>query len=143
MTSPVFPRGALLARLGAWMQVAQLLGLAALLATLHSARSASSLPSATEANAIEVARGETIMNEATQYLFLGTGIAVIGMILVIIAATYYRYRAQWFFWFLCIYGAAMCISYMLPFGLCFLLIAYLKRKEFDLDPAPEPGTMVR
>ena len=62
---------------------------------------------------------------------------------VIIAATHYRYRAQWFFWFLCIYGAAMCISYMLPFGVCFLLFALLKRKEFDLDPAPEPGTLVR
>jgi hypothetical protein len=143
MTSPESPRGALLARLGAWMQVAQLLGLAALLATLHSARSSSGLPSATEANAIEVAKADAVMNEATQYLFFGTGIAILGMILVIIAATYYRYRAQWFFWFLCIYGAAMCISYMLPFGVCFLIIAYLKRKEFDLDPPPEPGTLVR
>lgn len=143
MTPPVSARGALLARLGAWMQVAQLLGLAALLATLHSARSASSLPSATEANSVEIARGETVMNQGTQYLFMGTGIAVLGMVLIIIAATYYRYRAQWFFWFLCIYGAAMCISYMLPFGVCFLLIALLKRKEFELDPPPEPGTLIR
>lgn len=125
------------------MQVAQLLGLAATLATMHAARSDSSLPSATEANAIEVARGETVLNHATQYLFLGTGIAILGIFLVILAATYYRYRAQWFFWFLCIYGAAMCISYMLPFGVCFLLFAILKRKEFDLDPPPEPGTLVR
>ncbi|TDU81287.1 hypothetical protein EI77_00590 [Prosthecobacter fusiformis] len=144
MTQPVSQRGALLAKIGALLQVAQLIGLAATLATMNAAAGNFNIqPTATDATVAEVAKASTVMSNATHYLFFGTGIAVIGMIMVIVAATVYRYRANWFFWFLCVYGGAMTISYMFPFGLFFLIYALTKRKEFDLDPGPQPGTLVR
>ena len=144
MTDPVSNRGATLAKAGALMQVAQLIGLAATLATMNAAAGKFNIqPTATDATIAEVAKASTVMSNATHYLFIGTGIALIGMILVIIAATVYRYRANWFFWFLCVYGGAMTISYMFPFGLFFVIYALTKRKDFDLDAGPEPGTLVR
>lgn len=144
MTTPVSNRGATLARTGALLQLAQLVGLAAMLATMNAASGNFNIqPTATDATLAEVAKASTVMSNATQYLFIGTGVAIVGIILVILAATVYRYRANWFFWFLCVYGGGMLLSHMFPFGLFFVIYALTKRKEFDLDPGPEPGTIVR
>jgi len=124
--------------------VAQILGFAGTWLTLnHSIRNAQITPNGANATAQDIQGINALMGEASDYIFMGIGVAVIGLLLVIIAATRYRYRANWFFWFLCIYGAAMIMSYMLPFGLFFLIYAIMKKNEFDLEPPPEPGTLVR
>lgn len=82
------------------------------------------------------------MEHAANYMFAGIGIAILGLVFVILSATVYRYRAAWLFWFMCLYGGAMILSYLLPFGLFLVIYALRKKKEFPLDPPPERGTLV-
>lgn len=147
MTPPVSQRGALLAKIGAWMQVAQVVGFIASVRNMNQAyaTAGTTLKQATE---IEAALQDTAalsanMSSAFNYFLAGIGIAALGLILVIIAATVYRYRATWFFWFLCLYGGAMIMSYMFPFGVFLVYYALKKKNEFELDPPSIPGTMVR
>lgn len=72
------------------------------------------------------------VSEVLWMTFAGVLLGIIGLILCIIAATAARYRAQWFFWFLVIYGALLFFSYPYgtPFGLFFVVYCLAKRKEF-------------
>jgi len=143
MTSASHSPGALLAKLGAFLQVAQVVGFATMWWTLHhDIQEARIAPQELEATMQQVQSMNQLMEASSIYMFAGVGVAILGILMVILAATVYRYRAQWFFWFLCIYGAAMLLSYMLPFGLFFVIYALLKKKEFPLDPPPAPGTLV-
>jgi len=126
------------------MQTAQVIGFMLSWFGMREAMSQGRPVSATpDASLQDVSAMTAAMGEAFDFFLVGIGIAVLGLILVIIAATRYRYRANWFFWFLCIYGAAMIMTYMFPFGLFFVIYAVMKKNEFDLEPPPEPGTMVR
>jgi hypothetical protein len=125
MSSPNPQSGALLAKIGAWMQMAQLVG--AISTAVAMGREFENLSSSGvgDPSILSAAVGEALI-----WTIPGIGLAVIGMILVIIAATTYQYRARWLFWFLCLYGSMMIFSYMPPFGLFSVIYALAKRREF-------------
>lgn len=137
MTDTPSNRGALLAKVGAFMQIAQVLGFAAAFLAMNLKLRA--LPDA-EGPPPGVVHG--LVDQNIIYIYSGVGIAAFGIILVLIAAIVHRYRAEWLFWFMCLYGGAMCLSYMMPLGLICVIYALKKKKEFPLDPGPQPGTMV-
>lgn len=128
MIPPHTPRGALLAKIGAWMQLAQLAGLAGMMIKVSQIKAAIG-PRGTSDPGVSPAA----MNDAFIPALIGIGIAIVGVILIIIAATALRYRAAWFYSFLWIYGAAMTLSHMMPFGIFVLIYALKHRHEFEKE----------
>ena len=124
--------GPLLAKIGAWMQAAQVIGFAMTFVAMSK-----TVQSATPQNPVDPTVMSAAMGEAMRPAILGIAVAVLGIMLIILAATAFRYRAAWFFRFLCIYGGATILSHMLPLGIFLLTFALLKRKEFERDD-PEP-----
>ncbi|MGH7976212.1 MAG: hypothetical protein ACREDS_02470 [Limisphaerales bacterium] len=59
-------------------------------------------------------------------------IGLIGLVSLLISLTALRYRAEWFFWFLIIYGAMLCGTFPFGtiFGVFFLVYCLTKRREF-------------
>ena len=57
----------------------------------------------------------------------GLVIGIVGLILLIIALVKYRYRAEWFFWFLVVYGGVLIAT---PFGIFFVVYCLVHRREF-------------
>ncbi len=128
--------GAFIAKLGAWLQLAQVIGLAGTLAGMMKAFRVLGTSGQSDPARLSKAIREVLVSAAG-----GIAVALIGVILVIIAVTACRYRAAWMFWFLCIYGGLMIFSYFFPFGLFFLIYALVKKDEF-LRPAGPPAQLI-
>jgi hypothetical protein len=62
----------------------------------------------------------------------GLVFSVVGLVLLCIALFGYRYRAEWFFWFLVIYGALLLLGFPVGsvVGLVFLVFCLTRREEF-------------
>ena len=71
--------------------------------------------------------GQTLMGT-----MLGMLVGLVGVVLLIVSVTACRYRAEWFFWFLVIYGALALTVFPIgtPFGIFFLVYCLNKRDEF-------------
>lgn len=123
--SPPPQRGAFIAKLGALLQLAQLVGLAGTVAGMMKAFRVLGTAGTSDPAKLSGAIGEVLV-----YTAVGITVAFIGLILVSIAITACRYRSTWMFWFLCIYGGLMIFSHFLPFGLFFLIFALMKKDEF-------------
>lgn len=132
-TSPSPPRGAFIAKLGAWLQLAQVIGLAGTAVGMMKAFRVLGTAGSNDPAKLSAAIGEVLWTTS-----LGIAISFVGVILVIIAITACRYRATWMFWFLCIYGGLMIFSYFFPFGLFFLIYALVKKQEFLPPASPQP-----
>jgi hypothetical protein len=117
--------GAFIAKLGAWLQLAQVIGLAGTVAGMMKAFQVLGTAGTSDPAKLSRAIGEVLWSS-----FAGIAVAFVGLILVLIAITACRYRAVWMFWFLCIYGGLMIFSYFFPFGLFFLIYALVKKNEF-------------
>lgn len=117
--------GAFIAKLGAWLQFAQVIGLAGTVTGMMKAFRVLGTSGTADPAKLSGAIGEVLISS-----FIGIAVAFVGLILVIIAVAACRYRAVWMFWFLCIYGGLMIISYFFPFGLFFLIYALVKKDEF-------------
>lgn len=125
-------RGAFIAKLGAWLQLAQLIGLGGTIMGMMKAFRVLGTSGTADPAKLSGEIGEVLITT-----FIGMAVALIGVILVIIAITACRYRAVWMFWFLCIYGGLMTFSHFFPFGLFFLIFALVKKDEFcRVSPAP-------
>ena len=63
---------------------------------------------------------------------VGLGLSVIGLILLCIALFGCRYRAEWFFWFLVIYGGILLFGFPIgtAVGIVFLVFCIIRRHEF-------------
>ena len=59
--------------------------------------------------------------------FFGLALGVIGLVFLVIALVKFRYRAEWFFWFLMIYGSLLIAT---PFGIFFVVYCLVHRREF-------------
>ena len=126
------PRGAFIAKLGAWLQLAQLIGLGGTVMGMMKAFGELKTSGSSDPAKLSGAIGEVLVST-----FIGMAVALIGVILVIIAITACRYRSAWMFWFLCIYGGLMTVSHFFPFGLFFLVYALVKKDEFLPSVAPQ------
>jgi hypothetical protein len=118
-------KGALLARIGVWMQVAQLVGVAFSVWCLMRGLNIIGTTGVDGPTSLSIAIG-AVLDSMPASLAAG----LIGCILLTISITTYRYREKWIFWFLVTYGVLFT-----PFGLFFLIYCLIKRKEF-LQPVP-------
>jgi hypothetical protein len=140
MNEPPSNSGAFIAKLGAGLQLAQVIGFA-----IGFARAAPSMMKAFHeldtAGPGDPALLSAFIGEILIAVLIaatgGIALSLIGILLVLIAITFCRYRAVWMFWFLCLYGSLMIFIfwYFLPFGLFFLVFGLVKKDEF-LRPAP-------
>ncbi len=120
--------GAFIARLGAWLQLAQVIGFAGTVGGMMKAFRAienTYTAGTSDPTRLSGAIGEVLIAAAG-----GIAVSLIGVLLVLIAVTVCRYRAPWMFWFLCLYGGLMIPTYFLPFGLFFLIYGLVKKEEF-------------
>lgn len=117
--------GAFLAKLGAWLQLAQVIGFASTASGMMKAFRVLGSAGTSDPDKLSRAIGEVL--GAT---FTGISVSLAGILLILIAITVCRYRAVWMFWFLCLYGGLMIFSYFFPFGLFFLIYALVKKDEF-------------
>jgi hypothetical protein len=132
MNEPTPNSGAFIAKLGAWLQLAQVIGFAG---TVNGMRQAfTALNSKAPANPPILT---SAVREILWTLSAGLAVSLVGILLVLIAITVCRYRAVWMFWFLCLYGGLMILTYFFPFGLFFLIYGLVKKDEFLRKPAPE------
>ncbi len=141
MNEPSSNSGAFIAKLGAWLQLAQFVGFA-----IGFARTVPGMMKAFHELGTAGPGDPALLSAAIGEILIavlvaasgGIALSLIGILLVLIAITVCRYRAKWMFWFLCIYGGLMIfiLWYFLPFGLFFLIFALVKKDEFLPRPAP-------
>ncbi|MCB1279468.1 MotA/TolQ/ExbB proton channel family protein [Prosthecobacter sp.] len=117
-------RGSFIAKLGAWLQLAQLIGMGGTVVGMMKAFGDLKTSGASDPEILSGAIGEVLITTA-----VGFAISIVGLVLVTIAISACHYRAVWMFWFLCIYGELL-IFYLFPFGLFFLIFALVKKDEF-------------
>lgn len=130
-TSLAPQRGAFIAKLGAWLQLAQVVGMGGTIIGMMKSFRVLSDSGTTDPRRLSEAIGGVLAST-----FAGIAVSLIGVILITIAITSHRYRTAWMFWFLCIYGGLMTFSYFLPVGLFFLIFALVKKDEFLRPQAP-------
>ncbi len=128
-------RGAFIAKLGAWLQMAPVLSVFGMAEAFSVLRTS---------GAGDPARlGEAIGN-ALIYALIAKGLSIIGLVLTAVAITFHRYRSAWMFHFLCFYGLLMiglnaCLllfagfsfNIHLFFGVFFVCFAMAKKNEFQ------------
>jgi hypothetical protein len=74
----------------------------------------------------------SIVGEGLLIFLFGLFVGLVGLVFLIVALTVSRYRAEWFFWFLLIYGLILCVGFPFTtaFGIFFLVYCLTKRREF-------------
>lgn len=122
---PSLQRGAFIAKLGAWLQLAQIIGFGGTVIGMMKSFTVLSDSGRSDPDMLSEAIGGVLISS-----FAGISLSLIGIVLVIIAITARRYRSVWMFWFLCIYGGLMSFSHFFPFGLFFFIYALVKKDEF-------------
>jgi hypothetical protein len=125
MNEPPSNSGAFIAKLGSWLQLAQVIGIAGTVMGMMKAFDSLKTKGADDPAKLSEAIGEVLWTT-----FAGMALSLVGILLVLIAITVCRYRAVWMFWFLCLYGGLMIFSYFFPFGLFFLVYGLVKKDEF-------------
>ncbi|WP_395716934.1 MotA/TolQ/ExbB proton channel family protein [Prosthecobacter sp.] len=131
MNDPPSNNGAFIAKLGAWLQLAQVIGFGGTVIGMMKSFKVLSESGRSDPSILNEAIGGMLIST-----FIGIALSLIGIVLVIIAITACRYRSAWMFWFLCIYGGLMSFSHFFPFGLFFFIYALVKKDEF-LKPQQE------
>ncbi|WP_395740982.1 MotA/TolQ/ExbB proton channel family protein [Prosthecobacter sp.] len=134
MHEPPSQSGAFIAKLGAWLQLAQFIGLVGTVIGMQKAFSTIKTSGAGDPEILSGAIGEVLISSAA-----GIAISFIGVLLVLFSITACRYRAVWMFWFLSLYGGLITFSYFFPFGLFFLIFALMKKDEFLRPSVPVPA----
>lgn len=125
MNEPPSNNGAFIAKLGAWLQLAQVIGIGGTVIGIMKSFKVLSESGHSNPSILSEAIGGVLIST-----FIGIALSLIGIVLVIIAITACRYRSAWMFWFLCIYGGLMSFSHFFPFGLFFFIYALVKKDEF-------------
>ncbi len=125
MNEPPSNNGAFIAKLGAWLQLAQVIGIGGTVVGMMKSFKVLGESGQSNPSILSEAIGGVLIST-----FIGIALSLIGIVLVIIAITACRYRSAWMFWFLCIYGGLMSFSHFFPFGLFFFIYALVKTDEF-------------
>ena len=132
-TSP----GRKLALTGAWLQLGPVIGAAgAAIGMMRAFTTLAEAPGVSDPQRLSANISEVLIATAA-----GLVLSVVGLILLCIALFGYRYRAEWFFWFLVIYGAILLLGFPVGtvVGLVFLVFCLTRRHEF-LNRSPATGS---
>ncbi|RBP47929.1 MotA/TolQ/ExbB proton channel family protein [Roseimicrobium gellanilyticum] len=135
-TSSSHVTGRRLAKTGAWMQLATLIGLASTVIGMTRAFETLGTAGVADPSGLSAAIGHVLWSTAA-----GLGIAAIGAILMGVAVLATSYREKWLFWFLIVEGVIWGAP-LFPIGLFLLAVALLKRHEFfpvKLDGTTSPA----
>lgn len=141
-TPPAVPRkqeGGFIAKLGAWLQLAQVIGILVTVVIIMQSLHAMKVEGSDDPLRFGVALGGAMV-----FALAGVALSLFGVILVTIAVTALRYRARWMYCFLGCYGLLslgmqmgvafagfhLTAAYHSPFGLFFIIFAMVKRREF-------------
>jgi len=124
-----------MAKLGAWLQMAPVLGMFGMAEAFSVLRTS---------GAGDPARLSEAIGNALIYALIAKGFSIIGLALIAVAIIFHRYRAAWMFYFLCFYGLLMiginvCLllftgfsfNLHLLFGIFLLGFATTKKNEFQ------------
>ena len=125
MNEPPSNSGAFIAKLGAWLQLAHVIGFARIVPGMLQVFRELGTTGPGDPALLSAIIGEILIA-----ISIGMALSLVGILLVLIAITVCRYRAVWMFWFLCLYGGLMIFSYFFPFGLFFLVYGLVKKDEF-------------
>ena len=117
--------GAFIAKLGAWLQLAHVIGFARIVPGMLQVFRELGTTGPGDPALLSAIIGEILIA-----ISIGMALSLVGILLVLIAITVCLYRAVWMFWFLCLYGGLMIFSYFFPFGLFFLIYGLVKKDEF-------------
>jgi len=129
------PKGHWLAMIGAWMQLAPVLGM---IGTIFGMiRAFKGLRSDTESQVGDPSLLSSAIGEVLIATFVGMSIALIGAVLMLVAVFACRYRSPWLFWLFIVLGLLYLLAFPLGtlIGVVFLVVAFSKRMEF-LPPLP-------
>ena len=130
-------RGKTLALTGAFLQLGPVVGIAGtaigMLRAFKTLESAG--PGISDPQHVSAAIGDVLITTIA-----GLALGVVGIVLLCIALLGSRYRAEWFFWFLVIYGGLLLFSFPVgtPIGIFFLVYCLTRRQEFLLPRPNEP-----
>ncbi len=132
------PKGKILAIIGTALQLAPFIWVIAYLVTLFRLLNLANNPQPVDLNHpfeafnATMSKMNSILGDGAVLLLIGLLVGIVGLILLIIALTVSRYRAEWFFWFLLIYGLILCAGFPIgtAFGIFFLVYCLTKRREF-------------
>jgi hypothetical protein len=132
--TPPSPLVAFVAKLGAWLQMAPVLGIFAVAFGMIEA-----FEVLKTSGAGDPARLSAVIGEVITCFGVASLLALIGLVLVTGTITVCAYRSKWMFKFLRSFGALSLapfvfghfeISLYLPFGVFFLIFAHVKKEEF-------------
>ena len=128
-------KGHWLAVIGAWMQVAPVLGMIGTIIGMMRAFEAHG--SADPSQVGELSQLSAAIGEAMIATFVGMLIALLGAVLMLVAVLSCRYRSPWLFWVFIVLGLLYLMAFPLGtlIGVVFLVVALTKRLEF-LPPSP-------
>jgi hypothetical protein len=129
------PKGHWLAMIGAWMQVAPVLGMIG--TVIGMIRAFDALSSAAPSQVGDPSQLSAAIGEVLIATFVGMLIALIGAVLMLVAVFSCRYRSPWLFWLFIVLGLLYLLAFPLGtlIGVVFLVVALTKRLEF-LPPSP-------
>ena len=132
--------GRFLAIAGAICQIGPIVGLAGTMLGMKQAFD--SLGTSNVGGVSPLSGGVSGLSDSIGVVLISTAIGlivgIIGLILLIVSLTGCRYRAEWFFWFLVIYGVLALTGFPVGtvFGVFVLVYCLTKRHEF-LRPSSE------
>lgn len=128
-----------MAKLGAWLQLAPVLGMIGTIFGMAKAFNTLASSGAGDPEKLSAAIGDVLI-----ITMIAVSLSSIGLVLVTIAITICRYRERWMFQFLCFYGLLaiglnLCLlafqdfrfNHHLAFGIFFLSFALTKKPEFQ------------
>ena len=131
-------KGKILAIIGTALQLAPFIWVIAYLMTLFRLLNLANNPQPVDLNHpleafnATMSKMNSILGDGAVLLIIGLLVGIVGLVLLIIALTISRYRAEWFFWFSVIYGLILCAGFPIgtAFGIFFLVYCLTKRREF-------------
>jgi hypothetical protein len=132
------PKGKLLAIIGTVLQLAPCIWVVAYVVTVvRMFKTAGRSPTVDLHQPLKfledtVAEMNSILGNALVLMLVGLGLGIAGLVLLIIALTSSRYREEWFFWFLIVYGVLLLGGFPIgtAVGVFFIVYCLTKRREF-------------
>ncbi|QIF01223.1 MotA/TolQ/ExbB proton channel family protein [Roseimicrobium sp. ORNL1] len=135
-TSSAHATGRKLAKTGAWMHLAILIGMIGTVIGMTKAFETLGTAGVEDPSHLSAAIGQVLWSTA-----IGMGVGTIGALLICIAVIATPYRDKWVFWFMIASGVAWSAAvYLLPLGLLLLAIALIKRHEFFPPKLSHPAS---
>lgn len=136
---PRAQEGGFIAKLGAWLQLAQVIGVLCALTGMMRALHSTEDDGLTSPEKFSVAIGDGLV-----FTFSGLALSLAGVVLITLAITAFRYRAMWMYYFLWCYGLLslvvqtwasfkgfhLALAGHVSVGLFFIVFAMVKRQEF-------------